>query len=58
LKKFSLRGADAVHFASALLLQAEFKHEDDQLVIVASDADLKEASRLSGIKCIDPQEQE
>jgi predicted nucleic acid-binding protein len=54
----ALRGADAVHLASALLLQSRFAEEDDRLVLVASDRELKEAAQASGLDVTDPEEQE
>jgi len=57
-RALALRGADAVHLASALLLQRRFVEEDDQLILVTSDHELKEAAHLSGLVIIDPEEQE
>ena len=57
-KKLALRGADAIHLASALLLQDRFAEEDDQLIFVTSDHELKNAAQGSGITVIDPDEQE
>lgn len=57
-RKLAPRGADAVHLASALLLQKRFTEEDDQLILVTSDHELKEAARVSGLVVIDPDEQE
>lgn len=57
-KELALRGADAVHLASALLLQRRFAEEDDQLIFVTSDQELKEAAQSSGLTAIDPDEQE
>jgi len=56
--KLALRGADAVHLASALLLQERFEEESDQLIIVASDHELKQAAQESGLVVIEPEEQE
>jgi predicted nucleic acid-binding protein len=57
-KKFALRGADAVHFASALLLREDPLHEDDQIVFIVCDKELKAAAKLAGFTVVDPQEQE
>jgi uncharacterized protein len=54
----ALRGADAVHLASALLLQSRFVEQEDRLVFVASDRELKGAAQVSGLEVIDPEEQE
>ena len=57
-RNMALRGADAVHLASALVLQRRFADAEDRLVFVASDRELKEAAQSSGIAIIDPEEQE
>ena len=57
-KNMALRGADAVHLASALVLQRRFADAEDRLVFVASDRELKEAAQSSGLALIDPEEQE
>lgn len=57
-KQQALRGADAVHLASALLLQSRFVEEDDQLIFVTSDRELKEAARSSALEVVDPDEEE
>ena len=57
-KELALRGADAVHLASALLLQDRFAEEDDQLILVTSDHELRDAAQGSGITVIDPDEEE
>ncbi len=54
----ALRGADAVHLASALLLQSRFVEKNDQLIFVASDQKLKGAAQSSGLEVIDPEERE
>ena len=56
--KLALRGADAVHLASALLLQGRFEEESDRLILVTSDRELKQAAQESGLVVIDPDEQE
>lgn len=57
-KERALRGADAVHLASALLLQSRLVEEDNQLTLVASDRELKDAAQSSNLAIIDPEEQE
>ncbi len=54
----ALRGADAVHLASALLLQSRFGERDDRLGFVASDRELKKSGQLSGLEVVDPTEEE
>jgi hypothetical protein len=54
----ALRGADAVHLASVLLLRSRLTEEDDQLTLVASDRELKDAAQSSNLTIIDPEEQE
>ena len=54
----ALRGADAVHLASALVLQRRFADAENHLVFVASDRELKEAAQASGLAVIDPEDQE
>jgi len=57
-KELALRGADAIHLASALLLQRRFAAEDDRLIFVTSDRELKEAAQVSGLIVVDPNEKE
>jgi len=57
-RDLALKGADAVHLASALLLQRHFEEEEDRLIFITSDQELKEAARSSGLEVIDPEEQE
>ena len=52
----ALRGADAIHLASALVLQSRFVEAEDQLVFVVSDRQLKEAVRSAGLSVVDPEE--
>jgi hypothetical protein len=55
----ALRGADAIHLGSALLLQRRFEgEEEDQLQFITSDRELKEAAQSSGLSVSDPQEEE
>jgi predicted nucleic acid-binding protein len=57
-RDLALRGADAVHLASGSLLQRRFAEEDDRLILVTSDHELKEAAQSSGLAVMDPDEQE
>lgn len=57
-RELALRGADAVHLSSALLLQKRLTEENDQMILVTSDHELKEAAQSSGLAVIDPDEQE
>src|SRR6266511_103034 len=57
-RNMALRGADAVHLASALVLRRRFADAEDRLIFVASDRELKEAAQSSGLAVIDPEEQE
>ena len=56
-KKLALRGSDAVHLSSALLLQRRFAKKTEQLVMITSDYELKEAAKSSKLDVIDPTEQ-
>lgn len=57
-EKFALRGADAVHLASALSLRRHVEGGDDHLLFIASDHELKKAAQTSGLVIMDPEEQE
>jgi predicted nucleic acid-binding protein len=57
-RDMALRGADAVHLASALVLRRRFADAEDRLIFAASDRELKEAAQSSGLAVIDPEEQE
>jgi uncharacterized protein len=57
-RRMALRGADAIHLASALILQERFVDEDDRLVLVTSDLELKEAGEISGLIVMNPEERE
>ena len=54
----ALRGAEAIHLASALLLQSRFVEAEDRLVFVVSDRQLKEAARAAGLSVADPEEED
>ena len=53
----ALRGADAVHLASAFLLQSHLS-QGDQLILIASDRELKVAAQSSSLTVLDPEEEE
>lgn len=57
-RRLALRGADAIHLASALILQERFVDEDDRLVLVTSDRELKAAGEISGMVVMNPEEVE
>jgi len=57
-RRLALRGADAIHLASALILQERFVDEDDRLVLVTSDRELKEAGETAGLIVMNPEEVE
>ena len=57
-QRLALKGADTIHLASALLLGNDLKNQGDQLILVASDHQLLEGAKSSGIDVIDPEEQE
>lgn len=56
-KNLALRGADAVHLASAIFLQRRLAPTEG-LVLITSDQELKLAAQLSGLAVIDPDEEE
>jgi hypothetical protein len=51
----ALRGADAVHFASALSIQESLAASRQQATLVASDRELIEAARATGMNALDPE---
>lgn len=53
-KSLALRGADAIHLASALELQQRFTDPADQLIFVTSDTELLRAAQVSGLTVVDP----
>lgn len=53
----ALRGADAVHLASALVLRDRLPPAPDEVVFVAWDRELREAAARAGFPVIDPEEQ-
>jgi predicted nucleic acid-binding protein len=50
---FSLRGADAVHLASASILKQSLT-EEDEFKLIASDNELLEAAQQIGMNIFDP----
>lgn len=54
----ALRGADAVHLASAISLRNTLPGQQDEVVIVTSDQELRNAAGRLGITVIDPQQAE
>lgn len=52
LFRHRLRGADGIHFAAALWLQTQSR--DEQVTLVASDAELLKAAMAQGMATIDP----
>jgi hypothetical protein len=56
-RELALRGADAIHLASAVLLRGRLA-EGDQLMLATSDSELKKAAQASGFAVIDPGEQD
>jgi hypothetical protein len=57
-RRLALHGADARWMASALILQERFVDEDDRLVLITSDLELKEAGEGSGLLVMNPEERE
>lgn len=55
--KLALRGADAVHLSSALVLQKRLAGHGKRLFMVTSDQELIEAATSSGLNTIDPTKQ-
>jgi len=53
-KDYALRGADAIHLASALHLQELFANQNDHLIFVTSDLELKSAAQQSHLTVTDP----
>ena len=52
----SLRGADSVHLASALVLKEKLELDCDEFTFVTSDAELKSAALRAGLVVLDPHE--
>lgn len=53
-RQLALRGADAVHLASALMLARRLAADEDQLVVITSDRELKGATQRSGLAVVNP----
>lgn len=53
-RRYSLRGADTVHLAPALWLEANLPSTVDTLTIIASDRELVEATEHAGLNVFDP----
>ena len=53
-KSYALRGADAIHLASALHLYGLFSFSEHQLIFITSDIELKEAAQATGLNVVDP----
>lgn len=51
---YALRGADAVHLASAVHLRAELADDVEQVEVITSDAELLQAARLARFPTLDP----
>jgi len=49
-----LRGADAIHLASARVLSSRLSIENDLVVLVTADVELKLAAEIAGIAVLDP----
>lgn len=58
IRQFALRGADAIHLASALLLRQRLGDESGDVVFVAADEELISAARASGFSVLNPAEEE
>jgi predicted nucleic acid-binding protein len=56
-KTLALRGADSIHLASAVVLQSRL-FQDDRLVFITSDQELKVAAQTSALTTLDPTEEE
>lgn len=56
--RMALRGADAIHLGSALLFRQRFTVPGDEVILVASDRELKAAAQASGLSVLDPAEEE
>jgi predicted nucleic acid-binding protein len=52
----ALKGADAIHLGSALIVAEVLRRRATELVFVASDRELKQAAAHAGFVVIDPAE--
>jgi len=55
-RQVALRGAGAVHLASAEALRRELAGTDSDIEVVTSDHELKAAVQASGMRVVDPEE--
>lgn len=53
--RLALRGADAVHFAALRSVAQRLSNSGHQVLLVASDRELKRAAEASGFHVIDPE---
>ncbi len=53
-RRYRLRGADAVHMATALNLDAALAEINDAVILVASDDELLDAARADGLRVENP----
>jgi uncharacterized protein len=54
----ALRGADAVHLASAMVLSRRLEAVGDQVTVVTSDRELAEAARIVNLNVLNPEAEE
>jgi len=57
VKKKTLKGADTIHLASALLLKRKLEEKADKLIFISSDKKLNEAAKKYDLDVINPEEQ-
>ncbi len=50
----ALRGADAVHLASAVLLKSLLRHASDEIIVVSADEELIRAASSVNFKVLNP----
>jgi predicted nucleic acid-binding protein len=56
--RIALRGADAIHLASAITLRRRLSNGADDVAFVAADEELKAAAHAAGFTVLDPVEQQ
>jgi predicted nucleic acid-binding protein len=56
--KHALRGADAIHLASAMRLEKRVAGHKGRMIMVASDAELIKAAKEVGLDVLDPETQD
>jgi predicted nucleic acid-binding protein len=54
-RQFALRGADAIHLASALSVAQSLTGSDDRVVLVSCDRELLGAAEASGLEVFNPE---